>query len=384
MLEFSIDEMTIVVQLSSKNKSVIRAEDWINVAKNMVADISTKGNFEEIYGKKNVVLKNLPEGYTFGYTFGEHNFYIVIAFHEIRIDMGLIVKFSAQALDYYCSESGVSPYTLLQMMQDNNYATRLSRVDFAVDYVDENVDVTEIYNDLIAKKIGIFREYISKKNEVFNKKTDMIIRGYLRENEVPTLYVGSVQSSSRLRIYDKKLEQTEKYGNKYDKAQRCKNWVRFEAVFRNTYAHQIGEELLKMSSDDELCNFIACTMVSKYKFLNIINGVADSPTDFTLELMNCISKGVYILKSYNTKNYELLRSVIYLLNGSGIMSTLYKIKKIWGDDALLSFLKFLYEFLDEFVPNSDCETWLRKNMNDYAGAFPTFGEFFRFNVEPTL
>ncbi len=116
----------------------------------------------------------------------------------------------------------------MQKVDYKDYLIRLSKIDMTADYIDEGIDVTEIYQDLMDGKIGIFKEYKRKNTgEIDYKRVLMKYEGYLKENEVPTIYIRSVQSNSRLRIYDKRREQLERKGTKLDKAVGCRKalWV---------------------------------------------------------------------------------------------------------------------------------------------------------------
>lgn len=249
MIEYGIDEFTIVLQLTQTDRKNCDIEEWPNRAEGLIDTISRHAGFRWKFGDKRPERKP-PQGYTTAYTYGEHPFYFAVAYHPDQMRMGVVIKFSSQALDYFCNARHFKSYQLLQMVYNEDlYQLRLSRVDLTADFIDENINVTKIYNDLSDKKISVFREYESEKTgETCYKKTVQKYQGYAVDGEVPTVYLGSVKSNSRLRIYDKKREQLERSGTKLDKAKKCKNWVRFEGVFRNNYAHQITCELLKVKT----------------------------------------------------------------------------------------------------------------------------------------
>lgn len=375
MLELGIDEYTIVLHIAPNLKSMLGSNDWVDVAGELIDTFIEKSGFIQFIGELSNDIK-APEGYTDAITFGCHGFYLAVAYHEYRMDMGIIVKFSAQALDYYCEQTNLKPYEFLQIIQDDSYCVRLSRVDFTVDYIDESLDVTTLYHWLIKKEIGIFREYINpKSDEPMQRRCDLKVNGFIKGEEVPTIYLGSVQSNARLRIYDKKQEQIERKGTKYDKAVQCQSWVRFEGVFRNIYAHQLGDALLTIRSDEEYADLIATTMIQKFNFMHIDSGVICGITWFSQLLLNLIKNGQYVLKSTSTKNYDLLNSIEYLFQGSGVITTLYKIKEIWGDDALLTMLTEIQEHTNNFIPNYDCRKFIRTYQEDYRNQFPKFDDY---------
>lgn len=384
MLEIGIDEITLVLKLAPGLKSRFSSFDWQNVAEDIIDIFSRKADFVKIYGDK-LPEKKILQGYTRAYTYGEHNFYLCVAYHEYQMSMGIAVRFSAQALDYYCEASGLKVYQFLQKVKDDAYTARLSRIDLTADYIDEGINITGIYQNLMDKKIGIFREYVSKKTgETAYRKCVMQFQGYIKECDVPTIYIGSVQSNSRLRIYDKKREQIEQKGTKLDKAVQCHDWVRFEGVFRHEFAHQLTSELLKVQSDNEFENLIACTLVQKYRFMYMDNGVVDYETEYTQMLLDCIRNQNFALKAPSSRNYDIAKSVGYLFGGSGVMNTLYKIKEIWGDDAIVMMLDYISGTLNEWQPNADCRYWLIRNAEDYRKKYPDFHTFLITNLSIVL
>lgn len=382
MLELGIDEITIVLQITQqlKNKYNPHQFEWAIVAENIIDTFIDTSDFQLIFGDK-IPESRPPQGYTNAYSFGNHNFYIAVAYHHLQMSMGIVVKFSAQSLDFYSEASRLKIYEFLQNIQSTDYTTRLSRIDLTVDYFDEGINVSTIYQNLKDKKIDTFREVTNKKTGELNyRRNSLKYSGYIKERDVPTIYMGSHQSKSFLRIYDKKREQIEKKGVKLDVALRSTDWVRFEGVFRNEFAHQLSEELLMIQNDDELANLIACTMLQKYRFMYQDNGVIDCETEYTQMLLDSINNNKFVLKSPSSRNFELAKNLHYLLFGSGVITTLYKIRAIWGDQGVSVFLMFMIEFLKDFKPNDDCRYWLRKNKTDYQKNFPNFDTFIKESV----
>lgn len=388
MLKLGVDELTLVLQVSKMVKQYFADNNyefvWHGVAEDIIDDFARLSNLQQIFGRR-IFESRPPQGYTTAYTYGEHSFYLAIAYHKYMMNMGIIVKFSAQALDYYCEQSGIKVYEFIKKIQSATYTARLSRIDLTADFIDEDIDVTSIYNDLMHKRIGLFRQSANNKTgEIEYKWQPMKYEGYLKETEVPTIYIGSVQSKSRLRIYDKKREQIERKGSKYDKALLYRNWVRFEGVFRQEYAHQLTEALTSVGNDTEFTNLIACTLVQKYGFRYIDGGAADRETEYTQLIIDCITNGTAALRAPSSRNNDLLRSIEHILGGSGMITVLYKIKKIWGIDAVSDFLDFLKDYVNEYEPNEDCRYWLRKNAQDYLLHFPQYNDFKMNAMIPTL
>ena len=108
--------------------------------------------------------------------------------------MGVALRFSAQALDYYSDKSGLKVYEFLGKIQDTAYTARFSRIDFTADYLNCGIDPTKIYQKLMDGKLAIFREKTRKtasgKTETSYLKIPFSYRGFLKASEVPTIYLG--------------------------------------------------------------------------------------------------------------------------------------------------------------------------------------------------
>lgn len=377
MLELGVDELTIVLQLNPtiKNRYVDTKDfEWRNFAEKIIDRFVEKAAFKKIFGSC-IIESRVPKGYTIAYTYGEHNCYLALGYNDSQMQLGVIVKLSAQALDYYCEKSNLKVYEFLQNIQDSFYVARLSRIDFMADYIDEEINVTKIYQGMIDNSICTCIKYITKSGEISYKRNMMQFHGYLIGSEVPTIYIGSVQSNSQLRIYNKKREQIEKNGSKLEKAIKSLNWVRFEAVFKKEYAHQLSEAILSIQDDVEFSNLIASTMLQRYCFMYFNNGEIIYETEYSKMLRECINTKVFVLRAPSSRSFELVKSINYIFNGSGILSLLYKILEIWGEDGVSTFVELIKEYLKEFKPNDDCRYWLRKNKNDYQSNFLDFYTF---------
>jgi len=371
----------VVLQISSSMKNILANETWEDVAEGLICRFENLSDFKNVFGDKDLERK-APAGYTTAYCYGEHPFYLAVAYHTYYNEMGVVVKFSAQALDYYCETSGLTVYEFLQKIQHSDYSLRLSRIDLTADYIDENIDVTNIYQSLIDNKVALFREYTNKRTGKLDyQKVKISCNGFLQGEEVPTAYLGSAKSNCRLRIYNKRLEQIQRKGTKYDKAVACNSWTRFEGVFRNEYSHQLTVELLKINNDMEFADLVASTLSNKFHFMTVANGVAECETEYTQMLMDCVKNKNFKLKATSTKNFDLVRSIVYMFYGSGVMNSFYKIRELWGIDAVKELMEYLQEELqDSYTPNEDCIYWLKKHRMTYIKKYPTFDSFLKDNI----
>ncbi len=376
MLELGVDEITLVLQVAPAYRHLLGIEGWEDVAVRMIGTFAELAGFQDVYGER-FDEPRVPQGYTMGYHYGDHPFYLATAFHEYQPDFGCIVKFSAQALDYYCEKTGMKAYQLVQAVESDLYTIRASRVDMTADYIDEGIDTSVIYQSLMDGSVSLSREYVAKATgETKYRRMQTNFRGIIDGQEVPTIYIGSPKSNGMLRIYNKKLEQIQRSGTKLEKARRCDDWVRFEGVFKNEYAHKLGEELSKVSNDDEFAELIAVTLLNKYRFMSVADGDPDGLTDYSQMLDDSIGNASYCLRGSTNKNYDLARSVAYVYGGSGIMGTFYKIKEIWGADAVVEFMEYLLDSLKpDYLPSASCVEWIKKHKGAYQESYPSFSDF---------
>lgn len=383
MLELGVDEITLVLQPTPDDAYDVNAQ-WINIAEKMIDTYAKKADFENILGNK-ITEPKAPAGYTIAYHYGTHNWYMAVAYNPEQRSMGVIVKFSAQALDYYTEHRNIKLYKMLHITTDDMYTARLSRIDLTADYMDEDIDVTEIYHSLIDRKVDIYDKFPGPSpDRPIYRRRNLKYSGFCVRDEIPTIYIGSSQSNAQARIYDKRREQIERKGSKLSKALASKNWTRFEIVLRDEYAHQMTDALSLIYTDNAYANLIASVIVQKFRFMIIENGLPDHETDYTQMLIDCIANDDFKLRTSSTKNYDLSRNIEYLYYGSGIMQTLYKVQEIWGRDAAWELLAHTLDLLDDYEPNDDCQRWLLQNANDYLKKHPTLWNFLEDNLTDVI
>lgn len=373
MLEFGVDEITLVLQLPKIEKLTLQMNEWHDAAERLIGVFEFRADLVRLLGERHLLHSKLPAGYTTAYAYGEHSFYLSVAYNGQSVNRGVAVRFSAQALAYYLQESGLQLYGFLQQVKTDAYVIGLSRIDLTVDFFDEQIDTTKIYNEIIGGRLAVFRECESKRTgKTQYLKVNLSVKGFAVGEEVPTVYLGSPRSNSQLRIYDKRLEQIQRRGTHYDKALACKSWVRFEAVYRNEYSHQLTEMLLNVTSDGEMKRLIAATFGQKYRFMNVIDGVIDDDAEYTKMILRAARGYGAVLQAPESRTFDIVSNLRHLFFKSGTFPTLYKVKDIWGDDALNALLDYIVAAVREWVPNSDCRNWLRRNKNDTIRSHPDF------------
>ena len=370
MLKTSIDEMTVVLQATVSEKlNLENKADWKKLASEIIVEFEEKAELVSVFGERSEVDK-CPEGYKSGQTYGNHNFYFCIAYNEEVYSMGIIVKFSAQALAYYLKTRKMQVYSFLQAIKSDKYDFRLSRCDIDVDFMNESFTPTRIFEDLKHEKVLVYYQKKQKNKVVFVKKHAKL-QAFAVNREVPTLYIGSVASDCQLRIYDKKLEQVQKNGSKLNYVLKFKSVIRFEIALKHDLAHNLTDKLLKIETDKQLNDLILSIFLQKFYFKRKNTGKA---TIYTKKMQNALkSQQSFLLGHVNADN-DILRRFQYLLFESGTISTLYKILAVWGFTDLDEAVDYIKGFVQNWNVNDDCKAWLKKHADDTAETFSSFAE----------
>lgn len=344
-----VDELTAVLM-----SAMIYADGlagWEAKAEKMIKEFARLANLEGIFGKQKKLENKPPQGYTVAYQYGDNPFYFAVAYHPSHPKMGVVVKFSAYSWAVYCQRGQTNIKRFLHSVQSAAYSIRLSRVDFTVDYQNWDMSVDDIYHKLINKQLEIHNH----KDEVNHSG----ITAYEDNGKASTFYVGSKKTGTRLflRVYDKKKEQIEQKGFRFQEAVNTGSWVRFEAVFKADYAHQLTHIIMK-TDEEKLADLIVDKVVEKYRFYD---SESKDNTDFTKALIEK-SKGDFLcLRMESPRDNDFTRSFIHLVNGSGLFPAMYKCDETWGKKSSVALLKCLYDiYVYDYIPNEDVQLWLKK------------------------
>lgn len=355
LLDVLIDEFTLVLKPS---KRPLHFEDWEIMAVEIIEEFVSLTNIETIFGQLEDHSHTLPQGYSMGFSCQNLEHYFAMAYHPDYLQMGICIKFSASAwLEYknnfyeqFNKHIHIHDF-LLTSSNTNAYSLRLSRVDIAIDFIDEKVSVNTLYNQL-SKKNHIVKNDSGRNNH-------STLSAITKDNITSTFYLGSKGKNIKalLRVYDKKKEQLETMGIRYHDAINYDSWVRFEAVFKGKYAHRLTEKFLEIKSDTELKDTLVSALTDRYIFYYAKSGRITTHSKKMLQLLN---QKNFKFSSPSPRLNLLEQSQKHILNGSGLFSYLYKVKKIWGDDGLNDCLDFLQNEFDHYEPTEDVLLWLKK------------------------
>jgi len=370
-LTVGIDEFTVILMPTEKTA----CDYWAEKLEAMLAAFIPKTMLEELFGKLSEVSNKLLPGYNRALSFDDRPWYLSISWHDDYPNTGICIKFSAHAWTAYQAEyksrfsTTVSVADFLRMVQDDLYTTRLSRIDLTADYKDyPNAYQTgylhpnEIYRHLIDGS------YVIK--DFRDRRSVRTFSAFDKNGAYETFYAGSLKGKTRyfLRCYDKRAEQIDKKGFRYEEAIACTSWVRFEAVFKGTYAHQMTRQLIEtIHTQSELQQFIATHITNKFR---IQNTATEDAINITNDLL-AVAAGSQInaLSTPNARDNSLYQSIQYLKQSSGLYAVLYKIYTIWGEDGEKYVLDALYKdyqryYRPEAHKNRDIRCWLRKHEKE--------------------
>lgn len=383
MVEAGIDQLTIVLLahddvLNNKNRR------WNDIASEIIFELEERLNLIDILGERGLMKKAIS-GYSIGYSYGYHDFSFAIFYHPQYARMGVLVKFSAQALAYYQGQTNLYVYEVLQKMQSQLYQVRCSRVDIALDFINEGINITEIQNQYNNKelKILVMRERNGKIEQIAKSHS---IHGITEGSEFQTIYLGNRENPLYMRIYDKKVEQiNSKKGSRRSEAEEYDNWIRFELEIKKDYAHDLTEALLNTNCQTEFKELILGFFIQKFYFVTVENDEY-VPTPFMQKIIEMKNdKSIVLFKSVNTRNTELSKSFLYILKSSGVITALYKILAIWGKNGLNESIKSVINYIkNEYNPNRDCIEFLKNNGKEYKDNYRSFNDFYEDEVKPEL
>lgn len=361
-LAVGVDEFTLVLQPIEK----VMVTDWADIIDEIIDVFIDKSRLMDLFGDMESADK-VPAGYTNGLTFARRPWYLVISWHDDFPSMGICVKFSAHAYAVYkqeyinCYQTDMNIAVFLNMIQDSTYVTRLSRIDLTADYydyADELLPNRPMCPDIIYERVKD-GSYLVKNWQ--DRQSYRNMSAIDKDGAYETFYIGSRRGKSNgfLRCYDKKQEQIQSMGYRYDEALQYKSWVRFEACFLHDYAHQMTEQLLSGNmTPQDLQQWIAKHISDKYRFVDSTTGEV---TAFSDDLVGVsLGTNAAALIATSPRDNTLRQSIEHLRSGSGLYPTMYKAYSIWGDGADRQLIEYLY---DDYV--SDFKIRLLKGEDEY-------------------
>lgn len=281
--------------------------------------------------------RNGINGYDFSYVWGPSNAIITVSFNESpkKENMGISVNLTSSGKDFLNNvrqlneKERINYQKLLDFVYQQN--GHLSRLDIAVDVIEPDISVNDLYNSIEEEKIIV-------KNQVGTIKTSNIqIIGKVDSKQ--TIYIGSRQSNAMLRIYNKKEEQEHNKNSRFKSlVKNTKKWIRFEGEFKHEYIKKLGKELAKVNNLD-IVGYLIAELVKHWTFLDCNEKVIP----IWQSIINAASNPLQ-MKDDPVVN-PIYKTINYYIDG-GSLGVLWRIKKIFGDKGLKIFEKFISHYLN--------------------------------------
>lgn len=374
-IRLGIDEFTVVLQ----PYELVHPDEWQSIAEDMIEEFLRLSQIENILGSLTQSQRKLVQGYTQGMILEDSPYYFCICYNEGQQNMGVCIKFSAASWAAYQTaytektSEDMNIIIFLRQAKSSLYTLRLSRIDFTADYFnypspfepDSYLEPDMIYHQLRQGNIKV----CDHKGNCNIRTTSALDKDFTHE----TLYIGSRKGNTQsfIRIYDKKNEQTETHGFRYQEAIECSSWLRLEAVYKGTYAHQISDYFLdenNVFTPDDLICFIASKITDKYRFMSTSTGQL---LDFSEELVNMAS-GIAAapLSCPSPRDNSLWQSLEYIIHNSGLLITLAKAYYTYPEleNVISMILQWIEKVFNEFYlpmvnskehKNHDLWKWLK-------------------------
>ena len=369
-IRLGIDEFTVVLQSCGQAPP----DEWYIDAEEIIEEFLRLSQIEYVLGTLAESQRKLVQGYTEGRILEDYPYYFCICYNREQENMGVCVKFSATSWAAYQKnymekfhEDMNTVIFLRNAVYDSLYTLRLSRIDFTADYFNypcpfqpgSYLEPDTIYRQLRNNRIKV----CDHQGKCLIRSTSALDRDFNHE----TLYIGSRKGNTQsfLRIYDKKNEQLETHGHRYQEAVNCSSWVRFEAVYKGKYAHQISDFFLNENNvftPDTLICFIAGKITDKYRFM----ATATSELISFSEDLVYIASGIAAapLSCPSPRDNSLFQSLSYILYNSGFMITLAKACYCYPerDDVLETVFEWLERAFENFyIPMVNSRQYKRRH-----------------------
>lgn len=366
MLYLGIDQLTIVIDYDLY--VLPNANAWRHVSEELISKVETALHLDLFAPKYH---KDGIAHYSSVYGYGDLAMHI--ACNPDQPSSGILVFFSARGLNDYRlifeRQYGmkINANDMLQMLSSVGLEYHLSRLDVYADFIDDPIDLTQLYNDLISGSVQIVQNT--------DKRNTSKIRSFSTGEKIETINIGARGKNARVlaRFYDKKKEQLNNpYGFRRELAKACSTWERLEIEYHSRYARQLTAGLENCKAED-LQGFIASAILAKYTFVVLTdNGKQILPfCEKISERKSCKD----VLLAYPSEGDPTLRRKYdYLITGSGLFSLFDMVRATWGEEGVKELLKLLVNDYQGHRVKKSTRTWIRKNKDKLREFLPPFGE----------
>lgn len=267
MISVKVDQFTLTILPNSKLLAYMNGN--VSLYSEHVREV-----FEELLEMEKVYSQPVEYGrgvrnYDTVYYYGFEKSQIFYKYNSKNASNGISIEFKARALREYLKsyktkkQCEINVHHILKKLS-SVFDIRLSRVDIAIDFIDESLSVNNLANQIKYDEILIK----NKGNRIVSNDK---IRTLGNSGTVQTIYVNSRTGDSFLRIYDKKEEAITKNSIDSFKAMNCNDWTRLELELKNTYAHNITSLFVNCdNNNNEFLSLLYGVFIQFFKFFKII------------------------------------------------------------------------------------------------------------------
>ncbi len=222
----------------------LEQRDVVLLMKKYFSDFFKPGIFVPLDGTNRFYNRCLHLDYKINIRYNHNNF-------SVNNNMGINIEITGGGLDYLrenLRQNDIEVYFYHKIKEiQQEFKVNITRIDLAYDDFKSKpyLPISKVEK---AIKRGDFVSRIRS-----SRNLELLRMGEKKKKEQigDTLYIGSNESSRRLRLYDKKLEQMNKVGH-------CdvSNWLRYEMVFKKGKAEKIFENFRDLKLVDIFFNSI--------------------------------------------------------------------------------------------------------------------------------
>lgn len=344
LIDVNVDQFTLTIYID-EDEYLAYDEHYFDYIQDRFASTL---NLIDLFGLP--VRLNYGDGwYNTIYDYGYYDRHLFFKYNDESLDNQISVVFHAGMLKEYLKsyrnkiDENMTVFKLLKKMSTLG-TIRLSRLDIAIDLIDENIVV-----DDLAKRINNYDVLIknSRGSNIAVESIQQIGNG----GKVETMYINKRKSASFLRIYDKKIEALLKDSADVKTAIECENWTRIELELKKYYANNITASILKCESEFDFKKVILGAFLEKFKFLELEKPEEDDSDgyvdmQFYQDLKDLIKNEIVHLPGHERERVTDLERKYKNLFNNGSMRLFAMIKQAYGEEGL----KEVFERI-----NKDCE-----------------------------
>lgn len=352
MINVLCDEfaLTMHVDLDEEKYDQLYFEKYIDSIDNQMSLNEVLGNRIQTGGKN---------GYDSGVSFGYDNKRIHIYYSKNQPQMKVFLRFSAEALKNYRTQYNLNfdeDLEVIEMLKrlSEIEKIRLSRFDIAIDFIDENLIVDDLYQRIQSGEI-----------QVFNKKNDRIETDHYvgKARGVETLYFNKRSSASHLRIYDKKIEQIENVGPYYVKANESEDWTRFELELKQSYAHRLTELLLNCTDWMAYQQILLNIFIDCFKFKYVVTENNYRNTDFYDSICKLVNNKEKLINVVGYDGIDDFQKKYESMKKQGGLTLFKMIKEAYGEEELYKFFDKVNEDIDKMTLNNSHHSMIKSHKD---------------------